>query len=330
MTLDPKRLANFLSEGNHLRDRLGENPLPIEDHNAWVDRIKGYLSEQGASDYVVRFSDFSGMTFYGDGSDRSRMSKSITGRCQRLQEFIAESRSHRVAPSSQQDHSEPPSFVKNLMWLLRKKTWKKQPLFASLALVILITVVVKAVLGFLGLPGDSSEELPQIQKTPVHEAREFQAIKTFREANMKYYSNHVDFIVENFSAKQKEMTSEEQAKWDSHSDGKELGSYDLARDSFDELNDVFKGQLDDYKAVWLRAKDELWDLNDETWISRASLNWKKRVEGGKDEEYNDTGVPKGSKREFLKSARYLEPTEGFKKMVNEIAKAATDLIDKSS
>lgn len=108
MNLEPKRLADFLREGHELHGRLGENPLPTEDHNVWIDRINGYLSEQGASDYVVRLSDFSGMTLLEDGSDRSRMSNSITGRCQRIREFLAESRSHSIAPPSQEDHGEPP------------------------------------------------------------------------------------------------------------------------------------------------------------------------------------------------------------------------------
>jgi hypothetical protein len=77
MTLDPKRLAQFLRDAQALRKRVGETPLPIADHNAWVDRMSTYFAEQNAEEYAVRLSDFSGMTFYGDVSERSKMLKSI-------------------------------------------------------------------------------------------------------------------------------------------------------------------------------------------------------------------------------------------------------------
>src|SRR5262245_46852955 len=67
------QLAAFLTEAQHLRSRLNEDPLPIGDHNAWVDRVNNYLRENLSAAHEVRFSDFSGMTFYGDGSERSRM-----------------------------------------------------------------------------------------------------------------------------------------------------------------------------------------------------------------------------------------------------------------
>ncbi|NGZ09474.1 MAG: hypothetical protein CV088_08800 [Nitrospira sp. LK70] len=90
MPIDPKRLAVFLREAEGLRKRVGETPLPIAEHNAWVDRMSAYFAEQDAEEYLVRLSDFSGMTFYGDGSERSRMSNSIDGRSRRLHEFIKE------------------------------------------------------------------------------------------------------------------------------------------------------------------------------------------------------------------------------------------------
>jgi hypothetical protein len=90
MTLDPKRLAQFLRDAQALRKRVGETPLPIADHNAWVDRMSTYFAEQNAEEYAVRLSDFSGMTFYGDVSERSKMLTSIEGRSRRLHEFISE------------------------------------------------------------------------------------------------------------------------------------------------------------------------------------------------------------------------------------------------
>ena len=85
-----EKMAGFLKEAKNLRQRLDENPLPIRDHNEWVERTSQYLKENLGTAYEVRFSNFSGMTFYGDGSERSNMSKSIEGRSRRLHEFIAE------------------------------------------------------------------------------------------------------------------------------------------------------------------------------------------------------------------------------------------------
>ena len=115
MNLDPKRLAQFLREAQALRDRIGETPLPIEEHNAWVDRINAYFAEQGAEEYAVRLSDFSGMTFYGSGSERSRFSMSLDGRSRRLHEFIAEIQK-LGAPSS---HSQQPSAPENPILILK-------------------------------------------------------------------------------------------------------------------------------------------------------------------------------------------------------------------
>jgi hypothetical protein len=84
------QLAAFLVEAQQLRNRLNEDPLPIRDHNAWVDRVSQYLKEHFGNAHEVRFSDFSGMTFSGDGSERSRMSRSLDGRSRRLHEFISE------------------------------------------------------------------------------------------------------------------------------------------------------------------------------------------------------------------------------------------------
>ena len=84
------QLAAFLVEAQQLRNRSDEDPLPIGDHNAWVDRVSQYLKEHFGNAHNVRFSDFSGMTFFGDGSERSKMAKSLDGRSRRLHEFISE------------------------------------------------------------------------------------------------------------------------------------------------------------------------------------------------------------------------------------------------
>ena len=85
-----EQLAAFLTEAHQLRTRLDEVPLPIGEHNAWVDRVGEYLRDNLGKAYEARFSDFSGMKFLGDGSDRSRMSRSIEGRSRRLTEFMSE------------------------------------------------------------------------------------------------------------------------------------------------------------------------------------------------------------------------------------------------
>ena len=84
------QLAEFLIEAQRLRSRLNEDPLPIRDHNAWVERVSGCLRENLTAAHAIRFSDFSGMTFYGDGSARSKMSRSLEGRSRRLHEFLSE------------------------------------------------------------------------------------------------------------------------------------------------------------------------------------------------------------------------------------------------
>jgi hypothetical protein len=41
--------------------------------------VCAYLRDNLGPDSEVRFGDFSGMVFYGDGSERSKMSNSIEG-----------------------------------------------------------------------------------------------------------------------------------------------------------------------------------------------------------------------------------------------------------
>jgi hypothetical protein len=85
-----ERLAAYLIEAQQLRGQLQKIPLPIAEHNEWVDRVNKYLRENLGSSYEARFSDFSGMVFYGDGSERSQVSRSIDGRSRNLHEFMSE------------------------------------------------------------------------------------------------------------------------------------------------------------------------------------------------------------------------------------------------
>ena len=69
---------------------LNEEPLPIREHNDWAERMVSYFRQHKGHAYEGRLNDFSGMTFYDDGSERSRMSRSIEGRVRQLHEFISE------------------------------------------------------------------------------------------------------------------------------------------------------------------------------------------------------------------------------------------------
>jgi hypothetical protein len=85
-----KMLGTFLAEAHELTERLGGNPLPIREYHAWAARASDYLSKHLGDDYALRFRDFSGMVFYCDGSDRSKIRRALDGRCRRLNEFLAE------------------------------------------------------------------------------------------------------------------------------------------------------------------------------------------------------------------------------------------------
>lgn len=83
-------LSQFITEAQQLRARADEEPLPVADHNAWVERVSAYLRTHLNRAYDVRFGDFSGMVFYGDGSERSQFLRSLEGRTRRLHEFLQE------------------------------------------------------------------------------------------------------------------------------------------------------------------------------------------------------------------------------------------------
>lgn len=88
--VEAQEISTFIEQGQGLMSRKDESPLPIEEHNAWVTRMETYFRKFGRADYGVRLSDFSGLTFYGDGSEKSKYSRSIDGRLRRLHEFLRE------------------------------------------------------------------------------------------------------------------------------------------------------------------------------------------------------------------------------------------------
>lgn len=85
-----ENIAAFIREGQELLARRDEDPLPVEEHNAWVERMVDYFRPRRGRAYDVRLSDFSGMTFFGDSSEHSKFSNSIDGRLRRLSEFLGE------------------------------------------------------------------------------------------------------------------------------------------------------------------------------------------------------------------------------------------------
>jgi hypothetical protein len=85
-----EKLAQFMKEAESLLKKCDENPLPIQEHNEWVARVEVYLNDEVDSSYATRFGNFSGITFYGDGSQRSSFKNSLQGRSKRLHEFISE------------------------------------------------------------------------------------------------------------------------------------------------------------------------------------------------------------------------------------------------
>jgi len=84
------KLAGFVEESQRFRGRFSETPLPIQDFNDWSEKVSNYLRDNFDASYVVRFGDFTGMMFYGDGSELSRLKKALDGRTRRLHEFLGE------------------------------------------------------------------------------------------------------------------------------------------------------------------------------------------------------------------------------------------------
>ena len=118
-SIEPARLSDFITDGSSLRNRSDEVPLPVEDHNNWIGQMNTYFEEAGKTEYKVRLNDFTGMTFYGDGSDKSKFEKSIDGRIRRLHEFLAE----LSAPDSSSVHACSSGAKKDDVFDLKPGIW---------------------------------------------------------------------------------------------------------------------------------------------------------------------------------------------------------------
>ena len=85
-----EKLAQFADAATNLAARSSEDPLPIAEHNGWVSNVEAFLRSELDASYASRFGNFSGMTFYGDGSLKSNYKTSLSGRTQRIHEFMRE------------------------------------------------------------------------------------------------------------------------------------------------------------------------------------------------------------------------------------------------
>ena len=85
-----EKITSFVAEGHKLISRLGEEKLPTEEINTWVTNVENYLKVNLDESFVSRFNDFSGMVFYGDGSEKSQHKNAIDGRVRRLNQFLTE------------------------------------------------------------------------------------------------------------------------------------------------------------------------------------------------------------------------------------------------
>ena len=83
-------LGEFLEECSVIQNRTDSDPLPIDDANDWIERVDAFLLNQLDRSYVARFSNFSGMVFHGDGSQRSNLRNALQGRSRRMHEFLQE------------------------------------------------------------------------------------------------------------------------------------------------------------------------------------------------------------------------------------------------
>ena len=87
-----ERLGAFLKEAESLAGLIrtsGTDPSAAKVDD-WVLRTEAFLQTEMDSSYVARFHNFSGLTFYSDGSAAAALRNRIEGGSRRLHEFIAE------------------------------------------------------------------------------------------------------------------------------------------------------------------------------------------------------------------------------------------------
>jgi hypothetical protein len=85
-----EKLATFAEEVAALLNKTSAESVPTEEYGEWVTSVEMYLRTEMDASYAARFGNFSGMTFYGDGSQQSNFKNSLEGRMRRLHEFMRE------------------------------------------------------------------------------------------------------------------------------------------------------------------------------------------------------------------------------------------------
>ena len=83
-------LGSHLEKCSALLNENHSGSPPTERANEWIDQVSEFLAKDLDQSYVARFHNFSGITFYSDGSERSNVRNALQGRAQRLQEFLQE------------------------------------------------------------------------------------------------------------------------------------------------------------------------------------------------------------------------------------------------
>lgn len=70
--------------------RIDSDPLPVAVAKDWIERVNVFLAKHLYASRMARFGNFSGMAFYGDGSQRSNLRNALQGRTHRLHDFLQE------------------------------------------------------------------------------------------------------------------------------------------------------------------------------------------------------------------------------------------------
>lgn len=84
------KITDFIAEGHLLAAKINEEELPTEGLNNWVSNVEEYLILNLDKSFASRLNDFTGMVFYGNGSEKSKFKNAIDGRVRRLNQFLTE------------------------------------------------------------------------------------------------------------------------------------------------------------------------------------------------------------------------------------------------
>ena len=66
-----EKITSFVAEGHQLLSRLDDIKSTTEEINIWLSNVEKYLRLNLDASFASRFNDFSGMVFYGDGTEKS-------------------------------------------------------------------------------------------------------------------------------------------------------------------------------------------------------------------------------------------------------------------